>query len=120
MPRCHRCIASKSSAAGRKNRYVYTYNEAQMRSTRAALERKGRKVKGSPQRYKGLGEMDADQLADTTAGPRSDAASGHPRQAEEAARIAEGVDLLMGNDVRPRKDFIVESAKTLDRERIDA
>ena len=45
----------------------------------------------------------------------------YKRQAEEAARIAEGVfDLLMGNDVAPRKDFIVESAKTLDRERIDA
>jgi DNA gyrase subunit B len=107
---------------GRKNEYVYTYNEAQMRSTRAALERKGRKVKEPPQRYKGLGEMDADQLADTTMDPRFRTLRRVTLgEAEEAARIAEGVfDLLMGNDVAPRKDFIVESAKTLDRERIDA
>jgi DNA gyrase subunit B len=37
------------------------------------------------------------------------------------AENAEGVfDLLMGHDVAPRKDFIIESAAELDRERIDA
>ena len=89
---------------------------------RQALERKGRKVKEPPQRYKGLGEMDADQLADTTMDPRHRTLRRVTLgEAEEAARIAEGVfDLLMGNDVAPRKDFIIESAKTLDRERIDA
>jgi DNA gyrase subunit B len=122
MPRCHRCTASRSSTPGRKNEYVYTYNEAQMRSTRAALERKGPQGQGAAQRYKGLGEMDADQLADTTMDPRFRTLRRVTLgEAEEAARIAEGVfDLLMGNDVAPRKDFIVESAKTLDRERIDA
>jgi DNA gyrase subunit B len=120
MPPLHRLEVI--GGPGRKNEYVYTYNEAQMRSTRAALERKGRKVKEPPQRYKGLGEMDADQLADTTMDPRFRTLRRVTLgEAEEAARIAEGVfDLLMGNDVAPRKDFIVESAKTLDRERIDA
>ncbi len=37
--------------------------------------------------------------------------------AEEAATV---FNLLMGNDVAPRKDFIVENADDLDRERIDA
>ena len=39
----------------------------------------------------------------------------------EDAEMAERVfDLLMGNDVAPRKDFIIDSAAGLDRERIDA
>ncbi len=107
---------------GKKNEYVYTYNEAQLRQMRASLERKGRRIKEPPQRYKGLGEMDADQLADTTMDPRHRTLRRVTLgEAEEAARMAEGVfDLLMGNDVAPRKDFIVESAKLLDRERIDA
>ena len=37
--------------------------------------------------------------------------------AEDAERIFE---LLMGNEVAPRKDFIIESATDIDRERIDA
>ena len=120
MPPLHRLEVV--GGPGKKNEYIYTYNEAQMRSTRVALERKGRKVKEPPQRYKGLGEMDADQLADTTMDPRHRTLRRVTLgEAEEAARIAEGVfDLLMGNDVAPRKDFIIESAKTLDRERIDA
>jgi len=39
------------------------------------------------------------------------------RDAEVGERVFE---LLMGNDVAPRKDFIVESADKLERERIDA
>ena len=107
---------------GKKNEYVYTYSEAQMRATRVALEKKGRRIKEPPQRYKGLGEMDADQLADTTMDPRHRTLRRVTLgEAEEAARAAEGVfDLLMGNDVAPRKDFIIESAHQLDRERIDA
>ncbi|MBK8469576.1 MAG: type IIA DNA topoisomerase subunit B [Actinomycetales bacterium] len=120
MPPLHRLEVI--GGPGRKNDYVYTYSEAQMRATRAALDRKGRKVKEPPQRYKGLGEMDADQLADTTMDPRHRTLRRVTLgEAEEAARIAEGVfDLLMGNDVAPRKDFIIDSARTLDRERIDA
>jgi DNA gyrase subunit B len=66
--------------------------------------------------------MDADQLADTTMDPRHRTLRRVTLgEAEEAVRMAEGVfDLLMGNDVAPRKDFIIDSAGSLDRERIDA
>ena len=65
-----------------------------------------------------LGEMDADQLAETTMDPRHRTLRRVTlRDAEMAERVFE---LLMGNDVAPRKDFIVESAAELDRERIDA
>ncbi len=120
MPPLHRLEVI--SGPGKKNEYIYTYNEAQMRATRVALERRGKRIKEPPQRYKGLGEMDADQLADTTMDPRHRTLRRVTLgEAEEAVRMAEGTfDLLMGNDVAPRKDFIIESASTLDLERIDA
>jgi DNA gyrase subunit B len=89
-----------------------------MRQVMASLEKKGRKVKQPLQRYKGLGEMDADQLAETTMDPRHRTLR---RVTLKDAEVAEGVfDLLMGNDVAPRKDFIIDSAAELDRQRIDA
>lgn len=120
MPPLHRLEVV--GGPGKKNEYVYTYSEAQMRQTRAALEKKGRRIKEPPQRYKGLGEMDADQLAETTMDPRHRTLRRVTLgEAEEAATQAAGVfDLLMGNDVAPRKDFIIESAAALDRGRIDA
>ena len=71
----------------------------------------------SLQRYKGLGEMDAGQLRDTTMARDS-------RQLRRVtvgdAEVASGVfDLLMGSDVAPRKEFIISGAHTLDRARID-
>ena len=120
MPPLHRLEVI--GGPGKKNEYIYTYNEAQMRATRVALERRGKRIKEPPQRYKGLGEMDADQLADTTMDPRHRTLRRVTLgEAEEAVRMAEGTfDLLMGNDVAPRKDFIIDSASTLDLERIDA
>ena len=106
------------NAGGKKNDLLYTYSEAEMRTMMTSLERKGRKVKQPLQRYKGLGEMDADQLAETTMDPRHRTLR---RVTLKDAEIAERVfDLLMGNDVAPRKDFIIDSAAELDRQRIDA
>ena len=106
------------NAGGKKNDLLYTYSEAEMRQVMSSLERKGRKVKQPLQRYKGLGEMDADQLAETTMDPRHRTLR---RVTLGDAEQAEGIfDLLMGNDVSPRKDFIIESAAELDRQRIDA
>ena len=89
-----------------------------MRSARASIEKRGKKVKEPPQRYKGLGEMDADQLADTTMDPRHRTL--RRVTLGEAERAETVFDLLMGTDVAPRKDFIIDSAAALDRARIDA
>ncbi|MCH8612635.1 DNA gyrase/topoisomerase IV subunit B [Arsenicicoccus dermatophilus] len=106
------------NAGSRKNELIYTYNESQMRTTVAKLERKGKKIKQPMQRYKGLGEMDADQLAETTMDPRQRTLR---RVTLADAEAAERVfDLLMGNEVAPRKEFIIDSAHALDSERIDA
>jgi DNA gyrase subunit B len=106
------------NAGSKKNDLIYTYNEGEMRKTMASLEKRGKKVKQPLQRYKGLGEMDADQLAETTMDPRQRTLR---RVTLKDAEMAERVfDLLMGNDVAPRKDFIIDSAAGLDRERIDA
>ena len=96
---------------------VYTYSDAEMRRLLLDLEKKGKKY-ATPQRYKGLGEMDANQLAETTMDPARRVLR---RIRLEDAEAAESVfELLMGNDVAPRKEFIVDSAALLDRARIDA
>ena len=77
----------------------------------SALEKYRKSHKGSftLQRYKGLGEMDEDQLWETTLDP---ARRKLKRVEIEDARMASDVtELLMGNDVPPRKAFIYRHAK---------
>jgi DNA gyrase subunit B len=62
--------------------------------------------------------MDADQLADTTMDPQHRTL--RRMRIEDAEKAAEMFDLLMGSDVAPRKQFLIEGAEDLDRERIDA
>ncbi len=99
-----------------QDRYIYTYSDAELRRTLLELERKGQRSK-EPQRYKGLGEMDAHQLAETTMDPRRRTLR---RIRIEDAEAAQGMfDLLMGSEVGPRRDFIVSGATELDPARID-
>ena len=100
-----------------QEKYLYTYSEAEYRRKLAELTKRQVSFK-EPQRYKGLGEMDADQLADTTMNPRHRTLR---RITIDEAEAAEAVfEKLMGNDVAPRKQFIIEGAYALDAERIDA
>ncbi|MFD9130420.1 type IIA DNA topoisomerase subunit B [Kitasatospora sp. NPDC059571] len=101
-----------------QGKYHYTYSDAELRRTLLEFQSKGLRWKDPVQRYKGLGEMDADQLAETTMDPRHRILRRINLGDLEAAEKT--FDLLMGNDVAPRKEFIVDSAATLDRSRIDA
>ncbi|MEE2569651.1 DNA topoisomerase IV subunit B [Pseudarthrobacter sp. J64] len=106
------------NAGQKSNEMIYTYSEAELHTLLARLAKEGKRYKEPIQRYKGLGEMDAGQLAETTMDPRHRTLR---KVNIENAQQAEAVfDLLMGSDVAPRKDFIIAGASSLDRERIDA
>ncbi len=116
VPPLHRVEVINSGA--KANEMIYTYSEAELTRLLAAMEEQGRRYKSPIQRYKGLGEMDADQLAETTMDPRHRTL--RRVRIQEAASAERVFGLLMGSDVAPRKDFIVAGASTLDRDRIDA
>jgi DNA gyrase subunit B len=100
-----------------QDKYIYTYSDNELRQTLLELERTNVRYKDSVQRYKGLGEMDAGQLAETTMDPRHRTLRRINISDLESAETA--FDLLMGSDVAPRREFISSSAATLDRSRID-
>jgi len=99
-------------------RYIYTYSDPELHRTLLQLERRGQRWKEPPQRYKGLGEMDAAQLAETTMDPRHRML--RRIRIADAAAAASIFGLLMGSDVAPRRDFIAAGATELDPDRIDA
>ena len=96
---------------------IYTYSEKQMLLTVKRLEASGKHVKQPMQRYKGLGEMDPDQLAETTMHPATRTLRrinlGDIDLAEHS------LELLMGNEVAPRREFIINSAGRVDRAALD-
>jgi len=100
-----------------QEKYRYTYSDAELNRTLLELERRGQRWKEPVQRYKGLGEMDAGQLAETTMDPRHRTL--RRIRIEDGASAAEIFSLLMGNEVAPRRDFIVSGAVELDPSRID-
>ncbi|MFZ0165243.1 MAG: DNA topoisomerase IV subunit B, partial [Trebonia sp.] len=98
-------------------KYRYTYSDAELRRTLIELESKGQRWKDPVQRYKGLGEMDAGQLAETTMDPRHRIL--RRIRIEDAKAAMDVFNLLMGTDVAPRREFIVGGASELDLSRID-
>jgi DNA gyrase subunit B len=106
------------NAGSKKNEVAYTYTEQQLRKKLAELQRRDKRYKEPIQRYKGLGEMDADQLAETTMEPRHRMLRKVSIGDADAAERA--FELLMGNDVGPRRDFLVDGASRVNRESIDA
>jgi DNA gyrase subunit B len=115
VPPLHRIELSNPKKGA--NRYIYTYSDAELSRTLLELERKGQRWKDQPQRYKGLGEMDASQLAETTMDPRKRTL--RRIKISDAAAATEMFSLLMGTDVAPRREFIVTGATELDPTRID-
>lgn len=96
----------------------YTYSDEEMHRVVAELRSNGVAVKEPVQRFKGLGEMDARQLRETTMDPGRRMLR---RVTVADAHAAAGVfELLMGGEVAPRKQFLVSNAAELERARIDA
>lgn len=105
--------------SGKNTQIHYTYNDSELRTLLDQLREDGITLKDdSIQRYKGLGEMDADQLADTTLDPTKR----HLRRItiDDAAKASAIFDICMGADASIRKDFIIERAPELDPHNIDA
>jgi len=113
MPPLHKVVTK-----GRSSETIFTYTQQEMESTVARLEREGKSVVKPVPRFKGLGEMDAEELWDTTMNPATRTVR---RITLDDVERAEGVlELLMGERVEPRRNWLIESSGRIDEEAIDA
>ncbi len=116
VPPLHRVIVMNPGS--KPNETIYTYSEQEMHALLAKLRKSGKRWHEPIQRYKGLGEMDAEQLATTTM-ERGGRLLRRVRM-EDAEAAGSVFELLMGNEVAPRREFIIDSSDRLSRESIDA
>ena len=86
----------------------YAYSDEELDGI---LREVGRDGNNSIQRYKGLGEMDADQLWDTTMDPEKRILHRVTINEEESSEIDVTFNILMGDKVEPRREFIEANAK---------
>ena len=114
VPPLHRVVVINPGS--KPNETIYTYSEKELNTVLATIKKSGKRYQDPIQRYKGLGEMDADQLASTTMDRNNRVLRRvNISDAEGAGAVFE---LLMGNEVAPRKEFIIQG-QGLDRDRID-
>lgn len=91
-------------AMPKKGEEEYLYDDKAL-----ARYRQAHKGDFTLQRYKGLGEMDADQLWETTLNP--DTRILKQVEIEDGIRASEVTEMLMGTQVPPRRSFIYENAR---------
>ena len=113
MPPLHKVVTK-----GRNSETLYTYTQQEMESTVTRLEKSGKQVQKPVPRFKGLGEMDADELWDTTMNPATRTVRRITLNDAEQAEAT--LELLMGERVEPRKNWLIEAAGRIDQETIDA
>ncbi len=113
MPPLH-----KVTTKGRNPETRFTFTQREMETTVAALQKAGKQVVTPVPRFKGLGEMDADELWETTMNPAT--RSVRRITLDDARAADEALELLMGEKVEPRRAWLVESAARVDQEAIDA
>jgi DNA gyrase subunit B len=115
VPPLHRIeLANPKKGMGR---YLYTYSDVELQRRLAELTKKGVRWKDPVQRYKGLGEMDAGQLAETTMDPRHRTL--RRITVADADAAVQVFELLMGSEVGPRKEFLVQGAYEVDADALD-
>jgi DNA gyrase subunit B len=112
MPPLH-----KIEVMGKGGETLYTYTQEEMESTVAGLEKQGKKIKTPVARFKGLGEMDAEELWETTMDPST--RSVRKITIEDISEAETILELLFGDEVAPRRDWIIANSHRVDKEAID-
>jgi len=107
----------KVTTKGRNPGMHFTFTQSEMEKTVARLTKAGKQVVTPVPRFKGLGEMDADELWETTMNPATRSVRRITLGDAEAAE--EALELLMGERVEPRRAWLVESAARVDQAAID-